>query len=238
MISWIPVILIAVIIICVVLYFLQDYFIFHPEKLPSNFKFRYNRPFKEMFFDVERNVRIHGLYFTVENAKGVILYFHGNTRSVKGWARFSRDFTRYGYEVVMTDYRGFGKSSGKRTEANMMKDAQFVYLKLAEKFGDEKMIVYGRSIGSGFAAKVASLNLPRFCILDAPYYSFLSISQRYVPLLPLPYLLKYPIRTDLYMQHVRCHTYILHGTKDRLIPISSSERLAGHCTGPHHLIAH
>jgi pimeloyl-ACP methyl ester carboxylesterase len=44
----------------------------------------------------------------------LILYFHGNTRSIKGWAKYSRDFYRYNYDVVLVDYRGFGKSTGKR----------------------------------------------------------------------------------------------------------------------------
>ena len=57
----------AWLVICVVVYFIQERFIFHPEKLPQNFKFQYDRPFTELFFDVERNVRINGLHFAVEN---------------------------------------------------------------------------------------------------------------------------------------------------------------------------
>lgn len=212
--------------VCVLIYFIQEKFIFHPEKLPADFKFRYDRPFKEVFFDVERNVRINGLHFAVAAPKGIILYFHGNTRSIKGWAKYSKDFTKYGYDLIMIDYRGFGKSTGKRSEEAMLKDAQFVYRKMKETYAEDQIIVYGRSIGSGFAVRVASLNTPRFCILDAPYYSFQNISSRYLPFLPMPFLLKYPIRADLWMEYVKCHTYILHGTRDRLIPIRSSERLA------------
>lgn len=219
-------IILGYIVIIILLYFLQEKFIFHPEKLPQDFQFKYDRPFKEIFLDVGRKVRLNGLHFPVENPHGVILYFHGNTRSVKGWGKYSKDFTRYGYDVIMMDYRGFGKSTGKRTEDNMLKDAQFIYLKLKEQYGEDKLIVYGRSIGSGFAVRVSSLNNPRFCILDAPYYSFLNISSRYLPWLPIPFLLKYPIRADLWMEKVKCHTYIIHGTKDRIIPISSSEKLA------------
>ena len=218
-------IILAYLAICLIVYFIQEKFIFHPEKLPQNFQFKYDRPFRELFFDVERNVRLNGLYFPVQNPKGVILYFHGNTRSIKGWAKYSKDFTKYGYDLVMADYRGFGKSTGKRSEDAMLKDAQFIYTQLSKNYKEDQIIVYGRSIGSGFAVRVASLNNPRFCILDAPYYSFQNISSRYLPFLPIPFLLKYPIRADLWMEYVKCHTYILHGTKDWLIPIRSSERL-------------
>lgn len=54
----------------------------------------------------------------------------------------------------------------------MLKDAQFVYEELKKQYNEDQIIVYGRSIGSGFAVRVASLNTPRFCILDAPYYNF------------------------------------------------------------------
>jgi pimeloyl-ACP methyl ester carboxylesterase len=219
-------IILGYVAICILIYFIQEKFIFHPEKLPANFKFKYDRPFKEVFFDVERNVRINGLHFAAPTPKGIILYFHGNTRSIKGWAKYSKDFTKYGYDLIMIDYRGFGKSTGKRSEDAMLKDAQFVYQKMKATYAEDQIIVYGRSIGSGFAVRVASLNTPRFCILDAPYYSFQNISSRYLPFLPMPFLLKYPIRADLWMEYVKCHTYILHGTRDRLIPIRSSERLA------------
>lgn len=216
----------AWLVVCVIIYLVQERFIFHPEKLPQDFRFQYDRPFTELFFDVERNVRINALHFAVENPKGIILYFHGNTRSIKGWAKYSKDFTRYQYDLIMIDYRGFGKSTGKRSEDVMLKDAQFVYEEMKKKYREDQIIVYGRSIGSGFAVRVASLNMPRFCILDAPYYSFQHISSRYLPFVPMPFLLKYPIRADLWMEYVKCHTYILHGTKDKLIPISSSEKLA------------
>jgi len=90
-------------------YFFQEKFIFKPEKLKQDFQFKYDIPFKEYFFDVEPRVRINGLHFYREKPDGLILYFHGNTRSIKGWAKYSRDFYRYNYDVVLVDYRGWQK---------------------------------------------------------------------------------------------------------------------------------
>lgn len=215
----------GIILLSIAAYFLQEKFIFKPEKLHKDFQFRYDIPFEEYFFDIEPGVRINGLHFYREDPKGLILYFHGNTRSIKGWARYARDFYRYDYDVVLVDYRGFGKSTGKRSEKEMLSDMQFVYEKLKEKYQEDHLIVYGRSMGSGFATKLAADNHPRYLILDAPYYSFLKVVERFLPILPVRLVLRFHLRTDKWIKDVQCHTYILHGSKDRLIPISHSEKL-------------
>lgn len=206
-------------------YFLQEHFIFKPEKLKQDFVYKYDAPFEELFFDVEPGVRINGLHFMVDKPLGLVLYFHGNSRSIKGWARYAKDFYRYQYDVVLVDYRGFGKSTGKRNEKDMLNDMQFVYETLAAKYTEGHMLVYGRSMGSGFAAKLASDNMPRYLILDAPYFSFKKVVERFLPILPVRWVLRYHLRTDKWITKVNCHTYILHGTKDWLIPISNSEKL-------------
>lgn len=218
-------IIIGYALLLLLVYLVQERFIFRPEKLSKNFKYKYDAPFNELNFEVEPGVTINGLHFYVKEPKGLILYFHGNTRSIKGWAKYAKDFFRYQYDVVLVDYRGFGKSTGHRSEREMLSDMQFVYQSLTSTLPEQHMIVYGRSIGSGFAAKVASDNKPRYLILDAPYYSFLNVAKRLLPILPHHYLLRYHLRTDQWIQKVTCHTYILHGTKDWLIPIANSVKL-------------
>lgn len=209
----------------VAVYFLQEFFIFKPEKLKAHFQFKYDAPFTELNFDIEPGVRINGLHFYRNQPSGLILYFHGNSRSIKGWARYAKDFYRYNYDVVLVDYRGFGKSTGKRSEKDMLTDMQFVYEKLKLQYGEAHLIIYGRSLGSGFAAKLASDNTPRYLILDAPYYNFVKVIERFLPFLPVHLVLRYHLRTDRWLPKVVCPVYIIHGTKDWLIPIRHSEDL-------------
>ena len=107
----------------------------------------------------------------------------------------------------------------------MLSDMQFVYDKLKEIYAEDHLIMYGRSMGSGFATKLASDNQPRYLILDAPYFSFIRVIERFLPILPLRLVLRFKLRTDLWLPKVHCHTYILHGTRDWLIPIRHSESL-------------
>ena len=89
-------------LLLVAVYFIQEKFIFKPERLKPDFKYKYDAPFKELFFDVEPGVQINGLHFIVTKPLGLVLYFHGNSRSIKGWARYAKDFYRYNYCLLYT----------------------------------------------------------------------------------------------------------------------------------------
>ena len=227
---WLHILLIvlgAYLLISVLLYYLQDYFLFKPEKLPKDFNFFYeNQTVSEYNLETRDGAIINGLHFCVKKPLGVVLYLKGNSKSIKGWGKFAVDFTRNNYDVIMIDYRGFGKSTGKRSQKAIKHDLQFIYNKIREKVNEKYIIIYGRSLGSGFATKLASMNSPKMLILDAPYYSLTKVTGRYMPFMPLSVILKYPMPTYKWLKYVKCPIHILHGTKDKLIPFSSSVKLS------------
>ncbi len=211
--------------VCAVFYFGQDFFFFRPERLPKWFMYQYPFPFSEVNFEMEDGGTVNALHFKVPNSKGVVFYIKGNSRSIKGWGKFAKDFVGKGFDFFILDYRGFGKSRGKRTEEILFSDLQQVYKWLATEYEEEKIVLYGRSLGSGLAARIASWNTPGMLILDCPYYSFLYHIRRYAFILPLNWLLRYHIRTDRFIKKVQVPVFILHGSKDRLIPYRQSEML-------------
>jgi len=214
-------------LISILLYYLQDYFLFKPEKLPKDFQFLYeNQEVEEYNLKTRDGATINGLHFKTKNPKGVVLYLKGNSKSIKGWGKFAVDFTRHGYDVIMVDYRGFGKSIGKRSQKAIKHDLQYVYNKIREKISENYIILYGRSLGSGFATKLASMNHPKMLILDAPYYSLTKVTARYMPFMPLSVILKYPMPTYKWLKYVNCPIHIIHGTNDKLIPFKSSVKLS------------
>ncbi|MEK7255320.1 MAG: alpha/beta hydrolase [Bacteroidota bacterium] len=221
--------------LCLVFYLAQDLAFFRPEILPKSFQYKYPFPFEEVHFDMEDGGYINGLHFKVPNARGVVYYLKGNSRSVKGWGKFAKDFVSKGYDFFMVDYRGMGKSAGKRTETTLYNDAQHIYKWLEDKWEEEKIVLYGRSMGSGVATRIASWNKPKMLILDSPYFSFFYQIHRYAFILPLRRLLKYQIRTDQFIRKVTCPVFIVHGKKDRLIPFSQSEMLQQKAPGNVHL---
>jgi hypothetical protein len=213
--------------ISVIFYFFQERFIFKPEKLPEDFVFQYeNQEVEEYNIKLSEKVIINGLHFKTKKPKGIVFYLKGNSKSIKGWGKFAVDFTFHGWDVLMMDYRGFGKSKGKRTQQLMKEDVQAIYNIIKEKVDEKYIIVYGRSLGTGLATKIASVNNPRMLILACPYYSMSNNAQRYLPFIPLGLVMRYTMPTYKWIKYVKCPIKIIHGTNDRIIPMKSSIRLS------------
>ncbi len=216
-----------IVLVLLFVYFFQERFIFQPEKLPKDFEFQYkNQEVEEYNIDIKDGVKINGLHFKTKDPKGVVYYLKGNSKSIKGWGKFAVDFTYRGWDVIMIDYRGFGKSTGKRSLKAMHSDVQRVYDEIKKKVDEKYIIIYGRSLGTGFAAKLASMNKPRLLILVCPYYSILKNIQRYIPLRSLSLVVKYPMPTFKWLKYVTCPIKIIHGTNDKTIPFTTSLKLS------------
>ena len=223
--TWLILVLIIYVGFCLFFYFFQHLFFFRPEKLTRAFEYKYPFPFEELDFDMEDGGRINAIYFKVPNSRGVVYYLKGNSKSIKGWGKFAKDFLSNGYDFFMMDYRGFGKSQGKRSQEKVFNDAQYIYKWLTQFYSEDKIVLYGRSWGSGIAARISSWNKPRLLILDSPYFSFFYNINRYIFFTPLKWMLKYDIRTDQYLKATECPVHIIHGTKDKLVSFEQSEKL-------------
>ena len=219
------ILLILYVVICLIIYFFQHYFFFRPEILPRHFTYKFPFPFEELDFKMEDGGSVNAIHFKVPKSRGIVYYLKGNSRSIKGWGKFAKDFLGNGYDFLMIDYRGFGKSKGKRNQALLFSDAQFVYEWIAESYREDQIILYGRSLGSGVAARIASWNHPKLLILDSPYFSFYYNIRRYLFFTPLKWLMRYDLRTDLYLAEASCPIHIIHGDLDRLIPYTQYVKL-------------
>lgn len=197
---------------------------FYPEKLPENYKFNFSAEFDEFNFDLEEGNNLNALLFRSESPKGLIIYFHGNAGSLRGWGSVASQFTALNYDLLIYDYPGFGKSRGKLTEKGLFRDAQFLYDEFKSKYADKKIILYGRSMGTGIAAHVASRHDPYMLILEAPYYSGKDLAHKWYPWIPT-FLTKFPFRTDLFLPKVKCPVYLIHGTDDEVVYYGSSLKL-------------
>ncbi len=223
----ISIVTISIVLLSLFFYFFQEKFIFKPEKLSDDFEFFYeNQEVEEYNIQLHDNVLINGLHFKTKDPKGVVFYLKGNSKSIKGWGKFAVDFTARGWDVLMIDYRGFGKSKGKRTQQGMKDDVQAIYNIIKQKVDEKYIIVYGRSLGTGLATKIASVNNPRMLILACPYYSMSNNAKRYLPFIPIGLLMRYSMPTYKWIKYVKCPIKIIHGTSDKVIPMKSGVRLS------------
>ncbi len=219
-------ILILYLLVCIVLFFLQEKFIFYPEKLDTSYPFDEFPDAEELFFEPTEGTKIHALHFKTQAPKSIVLYFHGNARALDDWGHRANHITKWGCDVFMADYRGFGKSKGKISEEAFHNDALFLYKYLTRNYNACDIILYGCSLGSGVATKLAGKVNAKLLILETPYMSLQAVAQTKMPFLPVSYLLKYKFRNDLNIKKVNCPIHIFHGTDDELIPYSQAVSLA------------
>lgn len=206
------------------IYFFQERLIFFPEQLAMDYQFNFGLDFEEINYDVDENIKINALHFKTDSPKGIIFYSHGNAGSLSRWGSVADVFLQHNYDVLIYDYRGYGKSNGSISEANFYHDASYIYKQLANEYGEDYIIVYGRSIGTGIASKVASEFSPKHLVLESPYYNLPDLVHNIFPIVP-SFLLKYKFRTDQMIQKVKCPITIFHGTIDEVIYFNSTVKL-------------
>ena len=211
-----------------ILKYLQEKVVFLPIKLPEDFHYDFEEDFEELLFETPFEGKINALHFKTKNPKGVILYFHGNADNLVRWGSIAKEFTKFGYDVFVSDYRNYGKSSGPRTEDYLFSDAQFCYDYLKERYGEENIIVYGRSLGGAFAVKMAADNEPKKLILEATFYNLQDMANRWIPNKATDKIsprMTYHFLSNKNILHVNCPVYHFHGDKDFVVPIKSGKKL-------------
>jgi hypothetical protein len=175
------------------IYSLQEKLIFVAEKTPPAYRYAFHGEFVERWI-ATGDGKVHSLLFKARNARGVILYFHGNAGSLADWGQVGSE--RQLHEVA--------KAPWAAAKAD---------------YPSAPIVLYGRSIGSGLAVRLASEKDPAALILESPYSSLRALARIYYPWAP-SLLLKYTLVSNEWLPAVKCPTLVLYGTDDELIPIS------------------
>jgi alpha-beta hydrolase superfamily lysophospholipase len=208
-------------------FFLFQRFIFlHPKSYPIEKKY----PFEAREFNVitADNVLLNSLMFSTKDSikKGVVMYLHGNSDNLERWGKYASEFTKRGYDVIMYDYRGFGKTKGRLDENNLLRDAQAMYDDISRRFSEKRLIVYGRSLGTAPATRLAMNNHPKMLILETPYYSIPELATEHLPIYPYRWVSEFQLPTYQWIVNVKCPIHIFHGTSDNISPYRQSLKLA------------
>lgn len=206
---------------------LQEYLIFSPEKLPLNYEFNLEEGEVDFFIKTTDFQNINAILYKQKiNSKGIILYFHGNAGSLRTWKQENTYLKKLGYDVLMIDFRGYGKSTGKFSEKGFYLDAEATYdFAIKKGYSSENIVIFGRSLGTGIATALACKRPAKSLILEAPYVSMLQMAKLKYPLL-LPYIfLSYKFDTIGRIGTVQIPVLLIHGMKDKLVPYFCSEKL-------------
>ncbi|HEX6848274.1 MAG TPA: alpha/beta fold hydrolase [Chitinophagaceae bacterium] len=225
--KWFKIVALIYVLGGVALYFLQDFILFHPVTLKRDHNYDFPEKHKEINIPITENSNLNIVQFLSAETppKGVVLYFHGNKKNISWYAKYPPYFTNHGYEVWLIDYPGFGKSTGKFTERTLYDWSNYMYNFARTRFSPDSIIVYGKSMGTGIATHLASLQPCKKLILETPYYDFPSVIRHYVPIYPVDRMIHYKIPTHDFLQKVTVPVTIFHGTDDDVIRYSNARQL-------------
>ncbi|NJB87600.1 hypothetical protein GGR26_003384 [Lewinella marina] len=214
--------LLSYVLLCGLLYFFQERFIFHPRALPADYAFEVG---EEMTISTADGVPLNVLAFRQPEAKGAILFLHGNRGSNRRSLRQTEGLVGADYDLYLYDYRGYGKSGGSIvSEEQLFADAQTVYDSLRQYYAEENIILVGYSLGTGMASYLAANNHPQHLILAAPYASITAMKNLWLWMVP-DFILKYPLNTRENVARANCPVTVLHGRRDELIPYAMAEEI-------------
>ena len=206
----------------ILLYFVQDRILFHPKPLSKDHRFLFEQPFEEINIPFE-NGNLNIVKFKPNGVrKGIVLFYHGNMENIEHYRQYPAFFLRNNYEIWMIDYPGFGKSTGKRTETLIDREALMMYDMISKEINGDSIVIYGKSIGTGVASYVASQRDCNQLILETPYYSIPSLARHYFPVYPVNWMIKYSFPIHDYLKEIRKPITIFHGTRDEIVPYKQS----------------
>ncbi len=200
--------------------------IFPATALKNDYTFRFKGKYEEKKIHTRDGLILSAILFHADSSKGVIFYLHGNTGNLEKWGKLAAVYTRLHYDILMFDYRGYGKSEGIiKNERQFYTDAQTVYDSAKAIYPENKIVILGFSIGTGAASMLAATNQPAKLILQAPYFSLSDAIHHLDPSLDT---LQMPFLFSIYqfIPKVPCPIVIFHGDSDKTFYYGSSKKLA------------
>jgi len=154
------------------------------------------------------------------NPGAVLLYLHGNAGHIGHRSDRVRPYLEAGFGVLLPEYRGYGGNPGRPSEAGSYSDARAAFEFLArEGIGVERVVLYGESLGTGVAVQMAVEHGCAALVLEAPYTSVAAVAQSRYWMFPVRPLVVDKFDSLSKIARVRCPVFIMHGERDRIIPI-------------------
>jgi hypothetical protein len=223
--SIVKVLVAAAVALPLIVYFLQDRLIFHPQPVADALRAQIAARFpaaKEIFLKTDDGVRLHA--WQVDGGSDLVLYFGGNAEEVSGMLG-EVEAAIPNATWLLTDYRGYGASAGSPSEAKLVADALLWYDHAVRELKPARVFAFGRSLGSGVAVALAAQRKLAGAILVTPYDSLLAVAQRHYPWLPVRWLLRHRFDSIALAPGLEVPMLCLIAGDDELIPPVHAERL-------------
>jgi uncharacterized protein len=211
------------------LWFRQESLLFEPTPLPADQPLVDAPDVQERWVEVP-GARLSTAQLRLPEPRGVVFFLHGNSGNLKEWLVDVDAFRQVNFDVVMFDYRGFGKSSGCiESESQLRADVRAVWAEFAGQYEGKRVVISGQSLGTALAAGLAAElcaagRAPALTLLVSPYSSMRALADELYPWVPRK-VLRYPLHTAEHAALLSGPLMLIHGDKDELIGIHHSHAL-------------
>jgi fermentation-respiration switch protein FrsA (DUF1100 family) len=168
----------------------------------------------------------------------VLLFFHGNAGNlgVPGRVAKFKDVVEDGTGLFALSYRGYGGSTGTPSEEGLARDAAAAYDAAVQRFGADRLVAYGESLGGAVAIRLATEARLMAVILEAPFVSAVAVAQHHYPFVPAALLLKDQYRSQDIVARVGVPLLVMHGERDGIVPFAQGVALYNAANPPRRFV--
>ena len=209
--------------------FFEEKFIYFPQKYPQGAydQARSIPNLRDCWIRTEDSVTIHAWFTPAESAKATLVLSHGNAGNISHRYLLLRSLQRRGFNVLMYDYRGYGRSEGTPTEDGIYKDglAAYDYAMSLPEVNPGRVILWGTSLGGAVAIDVATHRQAAGLILESTFSSAKDVARVVYPFLPVQFFMHTKLNSIEKIKTLAVPILVIHGAHDSIIPIGLGKKL-------------
>lgn len=224
--------------VCLALYLGQGRLVFFPTRELVLTPADRGAVHEEVWIDTDNGERLHGWFLPVDKPLATVLFMHGNAGNISHRLDSLAVFRRLELQVLIFDYRGYGRSEGRPGEQATYRDAEAAWRYLVDERGlaPEGIVLFGRSLGGAVAAWLATQRPVAGLILESTFTSVPDLGAQLYPVFPVRRLARIRYPTVDRLANVRCPVLVVHSPNDELVPYSHGRRLFEAAPEPKHFL--
>ena len=209
-------------------------FVFYPDRKVRFTPEQVGLEYRDLRIGTPDGQILHGWLVEAGPEAPLLLFFHGNAGNIGDRVDNVARLVEVGISVLIFDYRGYGRSTGRPTEEGVYTDGMALYEYALETLGytPRDVVLFGRSLGTAVAARVASRVEVAGVILESAFTNLKDLAWVHYPFLPGKFLVKGKFNVLEMVKGIRAPLLVIHGDRDGLVPMRLGERVFKAVPGP------